>query len=295
MEEKETWTSLKLLKWTTDYFAKHGVEEPRLDAEILLARTLGIERIMLYAGFERVIAGDELARFREQVKERAAGRPAKYITGRTEFYSLPFLVDERVLIPRPETELLVERALALLKAAPPETRPVVVEVGTGSGAIIVATAANHAGARYVATDISDEALDVARANAEMSGVTAAIEFHGGDLFEPLDRLALAGHVDILISNPPYVSEDGYARLPRDIRAYEPRVALVAGPRGTEVHERILDRAHVYLKPGGTLLMEMDNDQKPRLEEYAAKSGRYQAALFHQDYARLWRVIEIMRR
>ncbi len=231
--EKEVWTPLKILKWTIEFFGKHGVEEPRLDAELLLAKALGVERIMLYAGFERVLADEELSRYREFVRERAAGRPAKYIIGRTEFFSLPFAVDERVLVPRPETEIIVERALALLGAMPPDSRPVVVELGVGSGAITVAVAANHRSARYVATDVSPASLEVAKANAEADGVADIVELAAGDLFDALAGLGLEGQVDLILSNPPYVAEAEYERLAREVREYEPRGALVAGPRGTE--------------------------------------------------------------
>lgn len=290
--EKEVWTPLRLLKWTTEYFKKHGIEEPRLDSELLLAKTLGVERIMLYAGFERIVTDDELARFRESVKERVAGRPAKYIIGRTEFYSLPFKVDERVLVPRAETELLVERTIDLLEKMPREPRPVVVEIGTGSGAIIIAVASHFRSPRYIATDISDKALEVARENAALNGVADAVDFVAGDLFEAVRDVTAEGTVTIVVSNPPYVKSGDLPLLPKEIREYEPVNAVVAGPAGTEIHERILEEAGGYLISGGTLLMEMDNDQKGPLEEIAARHAEYTQPVFHQDFSNLWRVIEL---
>jgi release factor glutamine methyltransferase len=290
--EKEVWTPLRLLKWTAEYFKKRGVEEPRLDAELLLAKALGVERIMLYAGFERIVTDEELARFRESVKERIAGRPAKYIVGRTEFYSLPFKVDERVLVPRAETELLVERTIDLLEKMPGDPRPVVVELGTGSGAVAVAVASRCRAPRYIATDISGRALEVARENAVLNGVADAVEFVEGDLLRPVEPLVAGGSVSIVVSNPPYVKAGDLPSLPKEIREYEPTNALVAGPAGTEVHERILDEAGPFLRSGGALLMEMDNDQKRPLEEIAARHAEYTQPVFHQDFANLYRVIEL---
>lgn len=293
--ESETWTPLKLLNWTADYFAGHGVEESRLDAELLLAKVLGIDRIMLYAGFERVVTPAELAAYRAMVKERAAGRPAKYIIGRTEFYSRAFLVDERVLIPRPETELLVEHGLCALRASDTAEFQLVAEIGAGSGAIVVSLAADFPDANYVATDISPAALDVARANARAHGVAAKIEFVSGDLFDPLATTGLEGRVDLIVCNPPYVREDDWAGLPREIREHEPKGALVAGPEGTEFHFRLIDEAHGFLRPGGLLIVEMDNNQKDAIAGRGALHEEYTAPVFHQDYARLWRVFELKRR
>lgn len=292
--ETQAWTPLKLISWTTDYFHNHGVEEARLDAELLLAHVLGVDRIMLYAGFERVVTPGELARYRAMVKDRAAGRPAKYIIGRAEFHSLPFAVDERVLVPRPETEILVERALAVLEEQARGEFQLVVEIGTGSGAVAISIAANFAEANLIATDVSPAALDVARANAEANNVASRIEFLCGDLFEPLATLGLEGRVDVVVSNPPYVSEREWDKLPREIRSFEPRLALVAGPGGTEIHLRLIAEAPQYLRQGGALLLEMDASQKDALSAAAQASGAYADAEFYQDYARLSRVAAMRR-
>ena len=293
--ENQVWTPLKLLSWTAEYFAKHGVEEARLDSELLLAKALGVERIMLYAGFERVVSPEELARFREMVRQRAAGRPAKYIIGRTEFRSLQFAVDERVLIPRPETELLVERALAVLGESAEGDFQLMVEIGTGSGAIAVAVAANFAEANIIATDESAGAVEVARANAKTNGVEGRIEFLRGDLFEPLSPLALEGRVDLIVSNPPYVSEVQWKKLPREIREHEPKAALAAGPEGIEMLKRLIVEAPQYLRSGGTLLLEMDPEQRGDVERIVSESGDYDSLDFHQDYGRLWRVAQLSRK
>ncbi len=292
MVAEEVWTSVKILKWTTEYFRKHHVAEPRLDAELLLSTVLGVERIDLYTHFDRQLTDDELTRFRALVKERAAGRPAKYITGRTEFYSRALAVDERVLIPRPETELIVERALTVLASGSDSRFPLVADICTGSGAIALALATNFSGATYIATDSSPGAVEVARGNAIENGVRDKIEFLIGDLFWPLVTMGLEGKVDLVVSNPPYVSESEWANLPPEIRKYEPRAALVAGPDGTEIQKRLLDDARTFLCPGGTLLMEMAPSQREALEETVAGFEEYAPPTFHQDYARHCRVLEV---
>lgn len=289
---EEPWTPVKLINWTADYFSKHHVDEPRLDAELLLAHILGVDRIALYAGFERVLAPDELARFKALVKERVSGRPAKYITGRTEFFSVGLAVDERVLIPRPETELLVELSLAMLRGRPAGEFPLVVDLCTGSGAIAIALAQGFPDANYIATDKSPAALEVAAANAAANNVADKIEFLSGDFFEPLVTAALEERVDLVISNPPYVSKPDWLDLPREIRDFEPETALVAGPDGTEIQKRIIEAARGFLRRGAKLLMEMDDSQHDALAEHAARFDDYSSPFFHKDYARFNRVIEL---
>jgi len=292
--EEKAWTPLKLVAWTVQYFQEHGVEEPRLDAELLLADVLGVERIMLYAGFERVLTDDQLAKFRACVRARAAGRPAKYISGRTEFYSIPLRVDDRVLIPRPETEILVERALQLLAERPRDEFPLVVEIGTGSGAVVIALAKTFPDANYVATDVSPEALGLARENAEANSVAPRIEFLSGDLFDPLATMALEGRVDLIVSNPPYVAEAQWSSLAREIRMFEPKHALVAGAHGTEILARLIDGAPPFLRSGAALLTEMDPSQKDAVSSCAARRCEYAPPCFHRDFAGLWRVAEFAR-
>jgi release factor glutamine methyltransferase len=288
----EIWTTLRILKTTTEYFKKHDIAEARLDAEILLAHVLDCERIHLYPDFEHPLDEGELARYREAVRARAAGRPAKYITGRTEFFSLPFAVDERVLIPRPETELLVERGLELLKKNSGGEFALVLDLCTGSGAVVVALAANFADANYIATDISPGAVELARTNASAGNARERIEFLIGDLFEPIVTMGLDGRFDLILSNPPYVSESEWQALSREIRGFEPRGALVAGPAGDEVERRIVREAHDFLRPGGTLLVELDPSQKKALEDEAVETKGYLAPVFHKDYAQRDRILEL---
>lgn len=245
----DQWTVGRLLTWTAGWLGEKGSDSPRLDAEVLLAHVRGCQRILLYATFDEVVPDDQRGRFRELVKRRAAGEPVAYLVGSREFFSLPFAVSPAVLVPRPETEGLVVRGIDLVKSAP---APRIVDVGTGSGAIAVALAKQLPRATVAATDVSAAALEVARGNAARHGVAERIAFVESDL---LGAASLAGPWSLIVSNPPYVREDEFANLPRDVRDYEPRTALVAGPRGVEVIERLAAEATERLEPGGWLLIE----------------------------------------
>lgn len=246
----DVWTVGRLLTWTTDWLAGKGSESARLDAEVLLAHVRGCPRIALYTAFDEPVDEEVRARFRGLVKRRGAGEPVAYLVGSREFFSLPFAVTPAVLIPRPETEGLVVRAIDLCR---PLESPRIADVGTGSGAIAVALAKHLPKARIVATDISAAALDVARANASRHGLEGRITFSDGDL---LECPAGAGPFDCIVSNPPYVRDDEFAGLPRDVRDHEPKGALVAGPTGVEVVERLVAAAVGRLAVGGWLLVEI---------------------------------------
>lgn len=271
----ETWTVGRLLTWTTDYLKKQGADTPRLDAEVLLAEARHCQRIELYTAFAEEAPEEVRVAFRELVRRRAEGTPVAYLVGRREFYSLSFRVTPDVLIPRPETELLVITLLDLIKALPGDQPLWAADVGTGSGCISIA-AAKHAGRlRVCAIDKSPEALAIAKANAEKHKVSDRVEFSQGDL---LAGLPAERKLDFVVSNPPYISSAEYAELAVDVRNHEPRLALEAGPRGTEVIERLIPQAAERLNPGGRLLMEISPmiaaateqllDAEPRLERGA---------------------------
>ncbi len=247
------WTVGKVLEWTAGRFAKQGLPSARLDAELLLARCLGTDRIGLYLDFHKPLDDGERATYRELVRRRLAGEPVAYILGHKEFWSLDLDVDRRVLVPRPETELLVEVALDVLRGM---DSPLVVDIGTGSGAIALALAKERPDAKVVATDLSADALQVAAANAEKLGL--AVEFRHGNLFEPLADLD--GEVDLLVSNPPYVAQDRIDQVEPAVLEYEPRSALLAGPDGLGVIRVLVEQAGPFLKTGGYLLLEMAFDQ-----------------------------------
>lgn len=255
----ETWTVGRLLTWTTDWLAAKGADSPRLDAEVLLAHVRGCPRITLYTAFDQPVADAERARFRDLVRRRGEGEPVAYLVGSREFFSLPFAVTKDVLIPRPETEGLVVRTLDLCRSG---EAPRIVDVGTGSGAIAVTLAKQLPRARLTATDIAPAALAVARANAERHGVAGRIEFVACDL---LAEPRAAGPWDVIVSNPPYVREDEYPALPRDVRDHEPKAALVSGPTGIEIVARLAAEAATSLVAGGWLLVEIG----PAVAEAAA--------------------------
>lgn len=252
-QQSEPWTVLRLLEWTTDYFKQKGSDTPRLDAEVLLAEARGCSRIQLYTDFQSELADEARVAFRELVRRRGEGAPVAYLVGYKEFYSLRFRVDESVLIPRPDTEHLVIKTLDLAKAFADDAPLRIADVGTGSGAIAIALAKALPAARILATDQSEAALRIAGYNAKQHEVSDRVVLKRGDLLEPLKA---PGSLDFVCSNPPYVSEAEYAELDPSVRDFEPREALVAGPRGTEVIERLLPAAIASLKPGGAFLIEL---------------------------------------
>ena len=255
MAAEETWTVNRLLAWTRDYFKKKGIEKPQLEAEILLAHAMNIKRIELYTAYESEPTETQRASFRDFVKRRGNGEPSAYLTGSREFYSLRFKVDRNVLIPRPETEDLVLQTLDTLNTYTDETAPIIADVGTGSGIIAVSLAKNlpkHlTSATIIAADISAEALGVARCNAETHGVAKCIEFRQSDLLEQFSET-----LDIIVSNPPYISQSEFEALPTDVKDFEPKTALLAGAKGTEVIERLISQATHRLRKGGHLLLEV---------------------------------------
>ena len=285
----DEWTLGRLLAWTTDYLKQQGAESPRLDAEILLAAARECQRIELYTSFDELADTATRERFRELVRRRAEGTPVAYLVGHKEFYSLSFRVTPDVLIPRPETELLVVRLLDLAKQRGADSGPIsIADVGTGSGIIAVCAARSLPNARIAAMDISPAALDVARANAARHGVAERIEWFESDLFAavPADR-----RYDIVASNPPYVSSAEFAKLPVTVGNFEPRQALEAGASGTDVIERLIPEAAERLTPGGWLLTEIS----PMIEQPVRKLLEDESTLeLHptiKDLAGLPRVVQ----
>jgi release factor glutamine methyltransferase len=250
----QVWTIGALLNWTEKYFGQKGVESPRLDAQVLLAHVMGCKRIDLYARSTDEAPETERVRFRELVRRRVEGCPVAYLVGTKEFYLLPFEVTPAVLIPRPATEALVLAALERLK---PLAAPRVLDVGTGSGCIAVSIAKQNARATVVATDVSTDALAVARRNAARHGVAQRIVFVECDLFAGLPSEA---PFDLILSNPPYIREADLAGLASDVRDHEPRQALDGGTDGFSVIDPLLAGAPARLSPGGWLLVEIGSDQ-----------------------------------
>ena len=281
----EAWTVGRLLKWTTEWLGARGSESARLDSEVLLAHVRSCPRIALYTAFDTPVADAERARFRELVKRRGEGEPVAYLVGSREFFSLPFAVTKDVLIPRPETEGLVVRTIDLCKDA---SAPRIVDVGTGSGAIVVTLAKHLPRATLVATDISPAALAVARANAERQGVAERIEFVESDL---LADPRLVGPWDVIVSNPPYVRDDEYSALPRDVRDHEPKAALVAGPTGVEIVRRLAAEAAERLAPGGWLVVEIGPAVAAEAERAIAEQQMLVPGQTLKDLAGLARMVQ----
>ena len=261
--EVEIWTILRVLQWTQGRFAERNLRTPRLDAEVLLAHALGRSRVSLYTHFDQPLAKEELGACRELIRRRLTGEPVAYLTGKQEFWSLPLVVDGRVLVPRPETEHLVEVVLEALKG---RAMPRVADIGTGSGAIAVAIAHERPDAEVLAVDRSIDALAVARHNAETND--ADIELLEGDLLAPLaDR----GPFDAIASNPPYIPEGDWGGLPPEVRR-EPRGALLSGPDGLDAIRRLVAGAPPLLVPGGLLAIEVGAGQAPEVMALMARAG-----------------------
>ncbi len=287
-----TWTIKDLLLVSADYLKQKEIDSPRLTAEVLLARQLQTDRLALYLNFDQPLTEAEVSGFRALVRRRLRREPLHYITGVREFWSLEFMVDPSVLIPRPESEILVEQALARLRAAPePAGREVrILDLCTGCGALAVSLALEAPGAEIWATDISGDALRVARRNAERHGVAERIRFGEGDLWKGVPDLAF----DLILSNPPYVAAETYDDLPPEVRDYEPRLALDGGEKGLRIIRKIFAGAARYLIPGGWLLVEMSPGQTRDALALADAAGAYGETGRIRDYGGLYRVVAAKR-
>src|SRR5256885_1359960 len=255
-------TVLEILQSTTAYFKKRGVESPRLNAEHLLAFILKRKRIELYLEFERVLTEAELTPLRELVRRRGQGEPLQHLLGTVEFAGHTFLCDKRALVPRPETEQLVE----LLQSKIENRQSRILDVGTGSGVIALSLAAKFPEAKVTATDLSDDALSLARENADRLGLTSRVEFLRSDL------LTYVNHVcDLIVANLPYVANGDRATLSREV-AHDPEVALFGGERGDEIVRRLIDEAPARLAPGGVLALEVGLGQADDLAALMAEKN-----------------------
>jgi release factor glutamine methyltransferase len=284
-----SWTIGGLLEWTARYLAQKGSDFPRLDAEVLLAHALGCKRIELYTRYEEAARDDVRARYRELIARRIEGCPVAYLVGRKEFYSLTFEVSPAVLIPRPESELVV---LECLRLAKPFSQPRVLDLGTGSGNLAVTIAHQHLGAEVTAVDMSPEALELARRNAERHGVEGRLRLLQGDLFASLSP----GEVfDFIVSNPPYIPHEEIGTLPEGVRNYEPHLALDGGPGGFVVFDKLLAGAKDRLAPGGYLILEICATLHEATRERTAKHLDYEVLETVYDGSRFPRVLVARKR
>ena len=299
------WTILKTLRWTADYFRDKGVLEPRASAEVLLAHVLGLSRLDLYLRYDQPLAPEELARFKVLMVRRRHGEPVAYLTGHREFWSLDFQVAPGVLIPRPETEILVSAALEAarhklsgrgchprLPRQEENQRLWGVEIGVGSGAVVVALAKELPQMDWLALDLSAAALAVARDNARRHGVGGRLHFVRGDLvsgLKPVPRFAL------LVANLPYVPRAEWEQLPKDIRDFEPREALLGGEDGLDLIRLLVRQAHHYLRPGGRLALEVGAGQAGPVLELLRETEAYEQLESLKDYQGVQRVVRGLRR
>ncbi len=283
MSADRVWTVLELLRWTTAHFEEKGIDSPRLDAEVLLAHALGVERLQLYLDYEKPVEEAERTRFRELVRRRAGERvPVAYLTGSKEFWSLSLRVSEKVLVPRPDTEILVAAALELFPEREAAIR--ILDVGTGSGAVALALASERPQAEIIATDISKDALDIARRNAEALGFAERLKLVEGDLLEPLRGEAF----DLITANLPYVPEGDEPGLAPEL-GHEPRGALFAGADGLDLLRRLAGELSHALRPGGAVALEMGPEQIDVTADLLAGAGLDKLKR-HKDLAGSFRVI-----
>jgi release factor glutamine methyltransferase len=287
-EAEERWTVSRLLTWTTGFLKKKGSESPRLEAEVLLSHVLEWPRVQLYTHFEDEVGERARSRYRDLVKKRSEGMPVAYLVGQQEFFSLPMTVNPAVLIPRPDTETLVVEALERLKGT---TSPRVVDVGTGSGCVALAIAKRHESARVIAIDISPEALNVAKANAQELGLADRVEFRLGDLLVPV---AGEGPFDMIVSNPPYIPSADIDGLEPGVRDYEPHLALDGGVDGLDFYLRLIDEAAAILSPGGPLILEIGSAQEVAVHALIAARKGWASPVTIRDAANQPRVIRTSR-
>jgi release factor glutamine methyltransferase len=287
------WTIIKLVQWATTYFNNHDIDSPRATAEILLAHVLNTRRIDLYLRYDQPLIPAELERFKALIKRRLNREPVAYILEHKEFWSMDLHVTREVLIPRPETECLVEKTLELLALDLNLESKLILELGTGCGAVILALASENPRHSYWATDISINAIRVARQNARQNELDGKVHFIIGDWFAPLR--SKPGLFDLIVSNPPYIKSEDLTRLQPEIHAYEPLLALDGAADGLHCLRHIIQSAFLFLKPGGVIILEIGHDQKAPLKQMIAECGQYEGVDFYQDYSGYDRILQIKKK
>lgn len=281
--KNEVWTIGSIIKWTEQYFQDKGVDSPRLDAEVLLSHVLQKERIYLYIHFDEPLEAAELAAFREMVKKRVQRIPVAYIVGAREFMGLRFAVSPAVLIPRPDTEILVEAVIERLKD---KSQIKFVDIGTGSGAIVLSLLHYLPLACAVAVDISQDALAVATENAETLLVKDRVDFYQGDIYEPL----AAEEFDAIVSNPPYIPNADIAELEPEVKEFEPYGALAGGLDGLDFYRRLIADGSDRLKDGGFMAFEVGINQAQAVAALAESMPIFEKTEILKDYAGIERVV-----
>jgi release factor glutamine methyltransferase len=287
-------TVTEFLNWGTRRLDENRVENPRMNAELLLAHSLGLSREGLYIRLKDELTEEAGLRFKELVRRRLSGEPLQYILGKQQFWSIDLRVDPRVLIPRPDTEILVAQAVSILSAMSCSAPPFVLEIGTGSGAVAISVRKEVKRIRMVATDLSRDALLVARENAKGAGLLGEIQFLCGDLFSPFRR-SESGLFDMILSNPPYISLTEIEKLSTEVRDHEPRVALNGGADGLDFYRAMAIQAPCYLRTGGWLLVEMGQGQGVGIKNLLEERGGFSEPEFVRDLSGMERVLKAQRK
>ena len=276
------WIIFDVLKWTTAYFSQHDIKGCRIDAEVLLANVLKSSRIDLYLHYDKPLTDEELRHYKKLIKRRIKREPVAYITGQKEFWSLCFKVSRDVLIPRPETECTVEAVLKVVGESNSAEPLRILELGTGSGAIVIALASEMPTHTFVAIDLSVNAITMARRNEKALLSGKKINWIVGDWFEPVKNDAV--NFDLIVSNPPYIRKDIIAELEPEISLFEPTSALDGGVDGLRCYRKIIPEAGKRLCPGGYLILEIGYDQKASVENIARDCGCFSSISFKKDYS-----------
>jgi len=274
-----------------EFFTRKQIDSPRLCAELLLAHVLGCERVRLYMDTDRPAAPDELTRLRALVERAARHEPIQYLLGEAWFFTRPFTVTPATLIPRPSSERIIEAIMHRLKSESRVNQPLtLIDIGTGSGILAITLAAILPAAQVIATDLSPEAIEVARINAQRCGVADRIEFIHGSLLEPLAHRSLPPLADFLVSNPPYISDAEWDAVETNVRDYEPTMALRAGVDGLDYLRPLIAGAHQFVRPGGKVLLEIADSQAAAVRSLAAGNPALSEVRLLNDYEQLPRVL-----
>ena len=280
-------TCLEILNRAVEKLRTEGIDRPRTSAELLLGAVLCAKKIELYLNRDRILTPQEIKNFNHLIQEGISGKPVQYIIGSTEFFGLEFKVNESVLIPRPETETLVETVIEHLKDSPQSK---IIDLGTGSGAIAISLAKNLRSPFVFATDISPDALRVAKENAKTLGVDERIEFLCGDLFKPLRNKKLEGGINCVVSNPPYVSKSEFDLLPKEVKDHEPIVALKTDKEGISFHRRIIKGSLYFLRKGGILALEVGLGQANKVADLIQNHNDFKNTEIKKDLGGIERIV-----
>ena len=282
-----SWTIQKLLNWVTEYFTNKALDSPRLSAEMLLSHVLSMKRIELYTQFDKPVAKQQLDILHDLVRRAGQNEPIAYIIGKTEFYSLELNITRDCLIPRPETELLVERAIEFLRGR--SGQQFICDLCTGSGCIAVAIAKNFPKADIIATDISAAALKVAAQNIKKHQLNNRVKLLCGDLFDPIASQLNDGKFDLIVCNAPYVSEVDFESLEKNVKDYEPGSALLAGIDGLDIYRRVIEKAGNFLKPDAAIMLEIGYNQAQAIRELLEQANCFSKITIEKDYQNYDRV------